>query len=89
MDIKELTLGDEEIKEVKARVGLTDEGDGIFSMHIYDEERAISIATAKKIFKLLDDRTYGFDDGDGVMVYTTVWEEGEWEEMRKLLEKEG
>lgn len=37
-------LNNEEIKEVKESVGLTAEGDGIFSMHIYDEQRAIAKA---------------------------------------------
>ncbi len=40
--IERVRLTDEEIKKANASVRLTDEGGGIFSMHIYDEQRAIA-----------------------------------------------
>ncbi len=47
--IERVKLTDEEIEKVKSGVGLTDEGNGVFSMHIYDEQRAIAKAQLNKV----------------------------------------
>ena len=48
---------------------------------------AIAKEAQKKLAGWLQKRTYGFDEGNGVMTYKTVYEEGEYERLLKAVEK--
>ena len=79
MEIDKLVLTREEIEAV------TGEEEHLSYSGIWATYEAISLATVKNVLRELRRKTYGFDDGDGVMVYKTVWEEGEWEALMNTL----
>ena len=48
-----------------------------------DDQRAIAKAQLQKVVEWLQHRTYGFDNGSGQMVFKTVYEAMEWEDLKK------
>ena len=86
----EFELTDEKIKEVKARMGRVPKGATMFSMHIYDEQRAIAHEAQKELVKHLREYHHHFHkfkvntDFMGILLH-----EEEWQSFLEHFELEG